>query len=269
MLVLNAAIHKNPIYKKEQLNIIFDLGGVLIYTSKFNAFGKIGLGTTLSFMIHNGKPSEKTLFDALEMIGGKQIKKPFSCSPSGRPLPLLMCKWLTGAMTNKQIINKCLHGIQNNQTWFANKEHKKLVIKLILMTFSPKSFIDTQKTIVKHIKLAKKLKAKGHRIYILSNWDTESFTYLKEKYHKFFDQQVDGIVISGNVGCMKPDKKIYEILLNKFKLNPHNCVFVDDRIENILSAKECGIHIVHMQNNTKLKLALNNQLQEHATNITL
>lgn len=267
MLVLTGQTRNTPLYQKKQLNFIFDLGGVLMNTSKLNAFGKIGLGTTLSFMIHNGKPSEATLFDILDMIGGKQIKQPFACSPSGRPLPLLMCKWLTGAMTNKQIINVCLHKIKNNPEWFTNKEHKKLAIKLLLMTFTPKSFIYTQKTIVKHIKLAKKLKAEGHNVYILSNWDPESFIYLKEKYHKFFDEQVDGIVISGDVGCIKPDRKIYEILLNKFRLNPHDCIFVDDRLENVIAAQECGIHTVHMQKNTNLKFTLNNHLQEHASSV--
>lgn len=52
----------------------------------------------------------------------------------------------------------------------------------------------------------------------------------------------DGAIFSYTVKQIKPDLEIYETLLNQYRLKPDECVFIDDRMENIEGAKKAGIH---------------------------
>ena len=51
-------------------------------------------------------------------------------------------------------------------------------------------------------------------------------------------------IVSGDVHCRKPDRKIYEIALARADKTAEECIFIDDSIANINSAKEMGIHTV-------------------------
>ena len=76
------------------------------------------------------------------------------------------------------------------------------------------------------MKLGIGLKEKGYNIYILSNMAKDTFKYFSSKY-EFFNI-VNGAVISGYEGVKKPDKRIFEILINRYSLNPNNCLLIDD-----------------------------------------
>lgn len=92
------------------------------------------------------------------------------------------------------------------------------------------------------ITLLAQLQAAGYATYGLSNWSAETFPAAR-KAHPFFDS-LNGIVISGEEKVCKPDPKIYAILLARYKLLPEQCVFIDDRQENLDTAKEMGIATV-------------------------
>ena len=66
----------------------------------------------------------------------------------------------------------------------------------------------------------------------------------------------DGIVISGVEKLIKPDKKIFEIMLDRYHLEAKNALFIDDNINNIQAAKEMGFETIHVQENTDLKSEL-------------
>lgn len=71
-----------------------------------------------------------------------------------------------------------------------------------------------------------KLKEKGYNIYILSNMAKATFEYFCNKY-EFFNI-VNGAVVSGYEGVKKPDRRIFEILINRYSLDPDNCLLIDD-----------------------------------------
>lgn len=79
------------------------------------------------------------------------------------------------------------------------------------------------------------LKEKGYGVYILSNYG--SWTYAHTTKQLSFLEDVDGAVFSFQVKQIKPEPEIYQSLLNKYGLNPEECVFLDDRQENIEAAK--------------------------------
>lgn len=90
-----------------------------------------------------------------------------------------------------------------------------------------------------NVKLLPELK-KNNRLYILSNFHEEAFNYITNKYSFF--ELFDGMVVSYEVKLIKPERKIYEILLSRYSLVPQDTIFVDDTEENIKAAQELGIN---------------------------
>ncbi len=112
------------------------------------------------------------------------------------------------------------------------------------------------------IDLLKELKFMGYGIYGLTNWSAEKIGYAFANYSFF--SLFDGIVVSGVEKVVKPDRKIYEILLERYSLKPGECVFIDDNPDNVDMAKVLGINAIRFDNigNVKehLETLLNKQL---------
>ena len=62
----------------------------------------------------------------------------------------------------------------------------------------------------------------------------------KDRLH--FIESFHGGVFSWKEKCLKPDARIYRILLKRYDLNPASCLFFDDREDNIVAACREGIH---------------------------
>ena len=88
-------------------------------------------------------------------------------------------------------------------------------------------------------KLIHKLKEKGYKIYLLSNYCEDLFK--KHTNGAEFLKDIDGKVVSYEVKITKPDERIYEYLLEKYSLDRKECIFFDDREENVIKARELGI----------------------------
>jgi 2-haloacid dehalogenase len=83
------------------------------------------------------------------------------------------------------------------------------------------------------------VKAAGLQCLALSNMESDKFLLRRARF-PFFGH-LDGCVISGNEGVAKPDRKIFEILLASYDLEPAATVFVDDLAANVAVARELGI----------------------------
>ena len=88
----------------------------------------------------------------------------------------------------------------------------------------------------------KDLREKGYNIYYLSNWSRWGVEILREKNKLDFLSLFDGGLFSYEVGVKKPDRKIYDAFLKKFKINPKEAIFVDNKKKNIDAAKKFGLH---------------------------
>lgn len=87
----------------------------------------------------------------------------------------------------------------------------------------------------------KSLKERGLGVYLLSNFPEKLFIY--EEEHNFgFVKHADGKIISSFVKLIKPDPQIYRCLLDTYGLKAEECVFIDDREDNVKAAKECGFN---------------------------
>lgn len=119
-----------------------------------------------------------------------------------------------GKMTNEEVANKI---IENKLVDVSNYEE---VRNFMMKWFSKRSLNEDV------VELVKKLKLNGYKVYILSNMASSTYEYFKEK-SDFFDI-VDGTVVSAYEGVKKPDNKIFEILLDRYKLDAEECLLIDD-----------------------------------------
>ncbi|MDE6917772.1 MAG: HAD family phosphatase [Lachnospiraceae bacterium] len=85
------------------------------------------------------------------------------------------------------------------------------------------------------------LKEAGLKVYLLSNYPREVFTLHAACGNFPFLDKVDGKVVSGFVKKIKPNADIYEHLLKEYKLSAGECVFIDDRAENVETARALGM----------------------------
>ena len=86
--------------------------------------------------------------------------------------------------------------------------------------------------------LISEIKASGKGLYLLSNFNKR----LRSELHLAPSLLLfDGLVISGEVGLVKPDVAIYKYLLDTYGLKAEECLFVDDRPDNIEAGEKAGI----------------------------
>lgn len=85
------------------------------------------------------------------------------------------------------------------------------------------------------------LKENGLKIYLLSNYPRDLFSLHTECGRFPFLDKVDGKIVSGFVRMVKPNADIYEHLMKEYGLKASECVFLDDRAENIEAAKVFGM----------------------------
>lgn len=83
------------------------------------------------------------------------------------------------------------------------------------------------------------LKARGHRLFGLSNWSAETFVQIKEDFPAL--KLLEGMVVSGYVKCLKPSPEIYQLLLDRYSLKASDCIFIDDNAANVTGAEAVGI----------------------------
>lgn len=99
--------------------------------------------------------------------------------------------------------------------------------------------IDLQEPVAATERLVGDLKAAGYRLYVLSNMSREFIDYLR-RFPVY--AQFDGEVVSCEELVVKPERRIYEILLDRYALQPSETLFIDDREANIRAARALGIH---------------------------
>ena len=101
--------------------------------------------------------------------------------------------------------------------------------------------------------LLTRLKQEGYRLYGLSNWC--SYVHTTMQQYPIFGL-LDGAVISSEVHCIKPDARIYRLLLEKYGLKAKECVFADDRQDNIDGGMRVGIRGITFVNAEQYERAL-------------
>jgi putative hydrolase of the HAD superfamily len=95
------------------------------------------------------------------------------------------------------------------------------------------------------VALLRSLHRRGIPLYCLSDMPVSVYAHVRLR-HEFWDA-FSGIVISGEVKLMKPEREVFEYLLNRFRLDPRHTVFVDDLPLNIEGARAVGLHAIQFR----------------------
>ena len=92
-------------------------------------------------------------------------------------------------------------------------------------------------------------------VYALTNWSNETFPVALKRF-KFLYLFKD-IIVSGKEKLIKPDPKIFELATIRFKIKPSETIFIDDNLNNIITAKKMNFITHHFKNPEKLIIDLN------------
>lgn len=90
------------------------------------------------------------------------------------------------------------------------------------------------------------LKARGYQVLVLSNWSRPAYEANLESNLRFL-KYTDGGIMSFREGIIKPDRKIYELICERYNLDPKEAVFLDDNAANYEAAKAFGLNAIHFK----------------------
>ena len=96
----------------------------------------------------------------------------------------------------------------------------------------------------------KRLKEKGYRIYLLSNYSSVMFQ--KHTQGASFHKYLDGRIMSYEVHAVKPEPEIYRKLFSVFSLKPEECLFFDDRLDNVETSRSMGMEAIRIRSREHL-----------------
>ena len=94
----------------------------------------------------------------------------------------------------------------------------------------------------------------GYRVFALSNFGPEAWEVVRRR--DLYGEIFDGIVISSEVRLVKPDPAIFEVLIERYGLEPKRCVFIDDVPANVETARRLGLDGIHFESHPQLVRAL-------------
>lgn len=104
------------------------------------------------------------------------------------------------------------------------------------------------------VDLLPRLKRSGCILYALTNFAAETFPIARKRFS--FLNEFEAILVSGEVGIAKPDPRIYSMLLARIGRGAPECLFIDDRRENILVAESLGFPCIWMEKPDRLEKTL-------------
>lgn len=255
--------------------VVFDLGGVLFDTDsavvKNKQIGQfLAIRFALTHLCFSSKSFKQRWFAVLNNIARNNAHTFAFHNEDGTPielkdehgmiLPSYLIEWMAGNRSNQEIFDEVVHGI--NALDNLSDTDKAFMIKLTKV-FLPEFFVASRKPIEQMVILLGALKKQEYPLYVLSNWDKESFEKMVQTYPEIFTL-FDGYIVSGIVHLAKPDPRIYKLLEQTF---PHSAyILFDDQKDNIKATTSRGWKAIQVKNGLFDEKALFNSMQELSMN---
>ena len=258
--VLALALLLCPFAFVQAKTIIWDLSGVIFKVDKVGlSYYELGWKEFGKYMLwdHKNPMSIKNMIFNDLLYRLKQaypVGEVPAYMPEGNLMPPIMADWLRGKISGEEIIKQLLALTKDlhERHYFASEREHAMIEKTIQVIFDPQIFSAYFKPHKSALALVVECSDYGHDNAILSNLDTDSYECLKRTRHgskafRLFNQ--NRIFISGYHGFIKPDIQAFKRAIELYGLNPAECFFVDDQIENIQAAASLGIQGYWLKNN--------------------
>lgn len=143
-------------------------------------------------------------------------------------------------------------------------EARKIIEKDSIIMNTTENLIDKLYK-VRDRDIFKKIKEKYHNVKVIIA--TNHLSFVRNFIGESFDvDYLDDLIISAEIHKIKPNADFYQYLLDKYKLNPNELLFIDDNQENVNGAKNIGISTIKVEKNTdiikEIELILNNNVND-------
>ncbi|MBM17459.1 MAG: hypothetical protein CL947_00125 [Epsilonproteobacteria bacterium] len=233
----------NPAQENAIKNIIFDVGDVLFSTSRMKkVYTLLPLTVQHPSLLYKFLTSniKQDILTMLHNVPANTSSEHHAIYHEGAKMPQIVADWMAGR-SNKEVLAAIKDHLRKSNLSTAEKQ---LFLHATHTIFDSQQLVAGLDPITDIIKLVHALKNKGYKLYVLSNWDRESFPLMQEKHHELF-QLFDGVMTSGVEGLNKPNPLFYKKLLTQYNLNPNHSIFIDDEMYNIQAANNLGINGIH------------------------
>ena len=104
------------------------------------------------------------------------------------------------------------------------------------------------------VAILRELKDAGHELHALTNWSAETFPHARGRF-AFLDW-FESILVSADVGLIKPDAAIFRLLLERIGRTAAECLYIDDNANNVAAAAGLGFDAVRFEDPDRLRAAL-------------
>ena len=111
------------------------------------------------------------------------------------------------------------------------------------------------------VEILRKVRDSTYSLYGLTNWSAETFPVARDRFE--FLNWFEGIVVSGDIGMIKPDPPIFHHLISTFDLTPETTVFIDDSAPNVDAARELGFKAIRFESPDQLE----SELERHGVEL--
>jgi FMN phosphatase YigB (HAD superfamily) len=235
---------------KRTTNVIWDLSGTLFKPDAtiwpLQERTEFGLLLYLWGGTHQLSEAGIIALEILDEITPQQIhpQEELIRLSNGTLVPGIVCDWLAARISSAQAATQTMIAYKKatERTQFA---HAQEVEKLLQRVFDYQALAVCMYPIKNAVEIVEQCyKSESVELYILSNWDRESFQVLGElpQGKKALDYfKPENIVISGTAGILKPHHEIFEYFINKYALDPRACILIDNQQENLAVAEKYGM----------------------------
>ena len=147
---------------------------------------------------------------------------------------------------NCDVIYKLAYGKSFKECLLGNKKVNEHIESLsnykefedLKYILSKKNLSKSYPLITTNFEYIKTLKKQGYKLYLLTNITEDSYNYINDLIN--INSIFDGGIYSYQEHIIKPDKRIYNLLIDKYNLKKSETIFFDDKEKNIISAINQG-----------------------------
>ncbi len=148
---------------------------------------------------------------------------------------------------NCDVIYKLAYGKSFKECLLGNKKVNEHIESLsnykefedLKYILSKKNLLKSYPLITTNFDYIKTLKKQGYKLYLLTNITEDSYNYINDLIN--INSIFDGGIYSYQEHIIKPDKRIYNLLIDKYNLKRSETIFFDDKDKNVISAINQGI----------------------------